>query len=349
MHTEARALPASREEHDATNCSAVARAFLRQPSVYGSVAAKRRRRARGLRLYSETWLAAKNLFVEPAALRDWHVWEHRFDDEIKSVHTAAECANRMLASLQDKYTALTPPGTEPDEPTQIETRVLPGDIAYIHILDFHQRNTAKSLRKALRNVRSLKALILDLRGNPGGYTDQAIDCASLLMQRGHVVTFRERMFRSEQHRDVDIALRPNAVVKKISTDDTVRVSRSKRRYHCALRVHMPIAVLVDRDTASAAELLTAALRDNGRATIFGEATFGKGIGQTFHPMPNGYELGITTFYVLTPDGAWAGDGHRDRLGIEPHFVVRSKGRIQRSSLKRDKQLYAAFLHLGGAQ
>lgn len=139
------------------------------------------------------------------------------------------------------------------------------------------------------------------------------------------------------------------MLKRIVSGETERLTRKKRRYHCVVKAKTPIVILVNKSTASSAEILAAALKENGRAVIVGETTFGKGIGQTTHKMPNNTELDLTSFRIYTPKGDWVGDARSNRVGIKPDIEVKGKGRVYRSSLKRDKQLYTAWKQLTGVQ
>jgi len=353
MHTKAPATAANAVCGSVTSSGTITRADREQDNVADvaleTVAEKRPRRRVGERLYQETWETVAHRFFEPERLEKWQRWQHKFDGQIKSVASSMEFANQMLKSLKDPYTELTPRSFEVltnDKEPVVSTMILPENIGYVRLTSFYPGTTASQLRHGLLEVSGCRGIVLDLRGNGGGSTDQAIACAQLFLDRGGIVTYESRIWRSNSFRRTEFSLEPNRLLKKISSGESVRVISSKRKYRRVLKKSMPVVVLVDSGSASSSELLLGALKDNGRVLVIGTPTFGKGIGQSvFKHMPNGTELSVTTFKYYTPNGHWAGDAHRGRNPIQPDWHVEGRGRIYRSSLKRDKQLSAAWEHL----
>ncbi len=146
------------------------------------------------------------------------------------------------------------------------------------------------VRKVLRQ--GAQALILDLRENGGGLLDEAVNVASIFVPDGTIVSTSGR----SQPRQVYMA-KGNAIATKI-----------------------PMVVLVDRDTASAAEIVTGALKDRGRATVVGTHTYGKGVFQEIVPLTNGGALDITVGEYFTPNGQnLGGGGVREGGGIAPNI------------------------------
>lgn len=150
-------------------------------------------------------------------------------------------------------------------------------IGYIQITQFTER-TADEFRAALASLegRGLRALVLDLRNNPGGLLTAAVDVLSPFFRDGELVVYtqgRDAASRSELH---------------------ARNPGPPRTY--------PIAVLVNAGSASAAEIVTGALRDTRRGVVVGERTFGKGSVQTLLPLPEGEALRLTTARYFTPGG-----------------------------------------------
>jgi carboxyl-terminal processing protease len=153
-------------------------------------------------------------------------------------------------------------------------------------------------------------LVLDLRGNPGGLLDQAVATASVFLDSGVVTSL------SGAH-------------------EPAHVYRASSR----TATRLPLIVLVDRGSASAAEVVAAALHDNARAMLIGDRTFGKGLVQAVQPLGAGAALKLTVASYLTPGGAdlsrggirpdlWAPDNpstHKDEgLAIALlSFVIRS--------------------------
>lgn len=157
--------------------------------------------------------------------------------------------------------------------------LLGGDVAYVSLAGASiSENTADELAHAVDSLRQrgAKALILDLRGNPGGLLDQGVEVSDLFLNPGDVVV--ETRGRAPQS------------TEKYSADH-------KERWP-----GMPVVVLVDGGTASAAEIIAGALQDHDRALLLGTSTFGKGLVQTLYPL-NGREfLKMTTGRWYTPSG-----------------------------------------------
>jgi carboxyl-terminal processing protease len=136
--------------------------------------------------------------------------------------------------------------------------------------------------------------VLDLRDNGGGLVEEAQLIASLFIEHGTIVTMRGRTQPTQTLSAVGDALKP----------------------------YVPMVVLVDRNTASAAEIVTAALQDHHRATIVGTHTFGKGVFQEEMPLSNGGALDITVGEYFTPNGRnLGGGGIKEGAGVTPEVTV----------------------------
>jgi carboxyl-terminal processing protease len=132
------------------------------------------------------------------------------------------------------------------------------------------------LRQQVRKVleQGAQGLILDLRDNGGGLLNEAVNVASIFIPDGTIVSTRGR-----------------------SQPSQVYVAKGN-----AIAPHMPLVVLVNRDTASSAEIVTAALQDRHRAVVVGTHSYGKGVFQEIQPLPNGGALDITVGEYFTPNG-----------------------------------------------
>lgn len=165
-----------------------------------------------------------------------------------------------------------------------------GKVAHLKLMRFGER-TEIEWQKAVSEIRGqsleLRGIILDVRNNPGGFLDSAVDIAAEFLSQGLVV-------RQEG---------------KTSRD--YNVNRQGKL------LHLPVVVLVNGGSASASEILAGALRDRGRAKIVGEPTFGKGTVQEAQDLIGGAGLHITTARWLLPSGKWIG-----QEGIDPDFVVK---------------------------
>ena len=147
-------------------------------------------------------------------------------------------------------------------------------IGYLHISGFNE-NTEDEVADALQQFGDLKGLVLDLRQNPGGLLNEAVGVADQFLHKGQLVV-------SHHGR-----------------------SSSEKRYfatHGNGGKDYPIVVLVNRGTASAAEILAGAIQDHDRGLIAGETTFGKGLVQTVYPLSDNTGLALTTARYYTPSG-----------------------------------------------
>jgi carboxyl-terminal processing protease len=149
-------------------------------------------------------------------------------------------------------------------------------IAYIHIINFNE-NTNDELSEALRklNEQSLQGLVLDFRGNPGGLLQEAVEVTDHFVEKNQLIVYHYG-----------------------------RHSREKKYYASkgADSNEYPIVVLINRMTASAAEIVTGALQDHDRALVMGEPSFGKGLVQTVYPLSEKSGLALTTARYYTPSG-----------------------------------------------
>ncbi len=177
-----------------------------------------------------------------------------------------------------------------------------GGIPLLKVTRFSQQTVALSRRLIEENLAERKApprgLILDLRGNPGGLLDQAVGLSDLFLIKGDIVSTRGRhpqTMQSYQATQTDV---PGGDILK----------------------GVPILVLVDGKTASAAEIVAAALQADDRAVVVGTTSYGKGTVQTVVAMPNGGELTLTWSRFYTPSG-YALHG----LGVMP-TVCTAEGR-----------------------
>lgn len=174
----------------------------------------------------------------------------------------------------------------------VKSKVLEGDIGYVKITQFQQR-TASDLEKALEklNKEGVTALILDLRNNPGGLLNSAVDVSSKFLPHGKLVVYIKG-------RDGE-----------------------KAEYHTSGRSpvaeDLPMVVLVNPGSASASEIVAGAMKDWKRAVVLGEQTFGKGSVQTVVPLSDGSGLRITTAKYYTPKGTSI-----QSTGITPDITVK---------------------------
>jgi len=196
----------------------------------------------------------------------------------------------------------------------IETKDYPAGVSYIRLYSFSE-NSPELFRQALIKFISSghTKLILDLRGNPGGYLDAAIDMASWFLPQGKVVV-REQI-GPERKEVTHRSIRNGVFTKKLS-----------------------MIILVDKGSASASEILAGALSEHGIATLVGEQTFGKGSVQELMPVTADTSLKITIARWLTPNGTSISEH-----GLKPDVVVPLSNDDVKN--KKDPQLEKALLIL----
>ena len=169
----------------------------------------------------------------------------------------------------------------------IDTTVIPKDIQYVRLSSFISKNAASEIQSILNNCGDKKGIILDLRSNPGGLLTNAISISDMLLKGGVIV----------------------------STVDRDRYKSTTRARYGQVS-DKPIVVLINKGSASASEILSGALKDNHRATIVGEQSFGKGLVQEINRLPDEAGMNITIQRYLTPSG-----NDINKKGITPDVVI----------------------------
>jgi hypothetical protein len=161
----------------------------------------------------------------------------------------------------------------PNPPSTLQYEIRPG-VGYIHLVSSRKPRPRKWI-DAVDGFQNLKGLVLDLRGNPGGLLSQAVEVCDHLLAKGQTI----------------VSQRGRAYPDQVYT--ATRGNDGKT---------FPIVVLVNRNTASAAEIVSGALQDHDRALIVGETTFGKGLVQTVYNLSENTGLALTTYHYYTPSG-----------------------------------------------
>ena len=155
-----------------------------------------------------------------------------------------------------------------------------GDLGYIG-LDRVTRNSAAEVDSVLTELAGVRGIILDLRRNPGGYLDESLNLADLFLDRGSVLVRTRSRTRG--------------------SDGEIREEAARARLTPRVQ-DVPVVVLVDQFSASAAEIIAGALQDHDRALVIGERTFGKGTVQSVIPLPEGRLIRLTSGEWYTPQG-----------------------------------------------
>ena len=185
----------------------------------------------------------------------------------------------------------------------VRFEMLPGGVAYIRLVHFNQKSGAE-LAEAIRSAEAKKAkgILLDLRNNPGGLLNAAVDVASLFLDGGLVVGMKGRVEKA---------------------NDTLYAESGKD-------TKLPTVVLINEGSASASEIVAGALQDRTRALLVGKKSFGKGSVQILFNLPDGAGMYVTIARYHTPSGKVI-----DHVGLVPDVKV--DGEPLRD-LKKDKQV-----------
>jgi carboxyl-terminal processing protease len=207
----------------------------------------------------------------------------------------------------------------------VKSMVLNERIGYIRVTQF-QEQTINDFRKALNEIEakvpSLLGLILDLRNNPGGLLQQAVEMCDEFLDSGLIVYTKGR----SENQKMEFKAHPG---------------KNRHDY--------PLIVLVNAGTASGSEIVAGALQDHGRALILGTPTFGKGSVQTIIPLDNGSGLRLTTARYYTPKGKSI-----QAKGIQPDIIVEDKiesedNKSQKFRFLREKDLEDHFKNEEGKE
>ncbi|TAL04320.1 MAG: PDZ domain-containing protein [Rhodospirillaceae bacterium] len=190
---------------------------------------------------------------------------HRFDGAADTVTTLTVDRDGMSHAFAVRRALIIP------ETVAAETN---DSVLYLKVKNFNV-HTAAAMSGAISDAGPIRGIILDLRGDPGGLLDQAVAVADLFLDHGVIANLRGRDPAATQF----YAATPGDIAPNI-----------------------PIVLLVDGVSASAAEILAAALQENNRAIAVGTASVGKGTVQILVPLPNDGELALTWARVFTPNG-----------------------------------------------
>src|SRR5919199_3955931 len=208
-------------------------------------------------------------------------------------------------------------------PQVVRLRLEGGDIGYIRLTSFNEQ-TDVGLRRAIQTLRqqaggNLKGIVLDLRNNPGGLLDQAVQVSDDFLDQGEIVSTRAR--RPED------AQRWNAKPGDIAQG-------------------LPVVVLINGGSASASEIVAGALQDHRRAIVLGVKSFGKGSVQTVMPIPGNGAIRLTTARYFTPSGRSI-----QATGIEPDIEVLAQRQEATAGIPREREadLRRALRNEGGVQ
>lgn len=256
------------------------------------------------------------------------------DDVPVSTENLNETVNKMRGDAGSQVAVTVTRAGVPDpiryslirdqiEVHSVKSELLEDDYGYIRITHFSE-TTSRDLNKAVKKLKKqtasgLRGLVLDLRNNPGGVLDSAVDVSDAFLEEGLIVTADGRASESR----FKMEARPGDILDGAQ-----------------------LVVLVNAGSASASEIVAGALQDHHRAIIMGAATFGKGSVQTVMPLSSGRAIKLTTSKYFTPSG----QSIHER-GINPDIVLSADEATAPPSetleplLRRDPQLRAAVQEL----
>lgn len=189
----------------------------------------------------------------------------------------------------------------------VETKMMDGGIGYLSISEF-DKVTVKQFENGIKKLekQGMKSLIIDLRDNPGGLLDAVVEIANDILPKGKIVYTKDKQGNQ----------------KNYNSDNKDRLE-------------IPLCVLVNGNSASAAEILAGAMKDRKAGTLIGEKTFGKGIVQGFYDLQDGSYLKLTYASYYTPAGH-----NIHKKGIKPDITVKNNEKT-----KTDEQLQRAVKEL----
>jgi len=296
------------------------------------------------KLYDRVWKIIKSDFVDQHYNhQDWEIWRHRYDEYLETKEDSNKAIETMIASLGDRYTrfldkkafdeekesieaeltgvgiqigldktgrvvVIAPiegtPGALADlRPNDIILEIVPikaipdgqakmlfDDIAYIRLSTFISKDTVEELIEAIEKLKDAKGYIIDLRNNPGGLLNNAMIISDMFLSDGVIVS----------------TVSKNGYINSYTARSVDGVSKDK-----------PVILLVNSNSASASEIFSGALRDNGRAEIVGTKTFGKGLVQAINKLGDGSGVNVTIAKYLTPNKT-----DINQKGIDPDYEVK---------------------------
>ncbi len=217
----------------------------------------------------------------------------------------------------------------------VEYQMLEDQIGYIYVMQFDEV-TAEQFKEAIDTLekKGMKKLVVDLRDNPGGVLDTAVEMLAYVLpedrQEGLLI------YTADKNGEGDRYFCKDGKIMKESDDGYQDRSYPREDDH---QVEVPIAVLVNGNSASAAEVFTGAIQDYDAGIVVGTQTFGKGIVQNLIPLGDGTAIKLTTSHYYTPSGFdLHGKGLTPDVVVELDEELKNKAAVE---LEEDNQLQAA--------
>jgi carboxyl-terminal processing protease len=193
----------------------------------------------------------------------------------------------LLVSRDDKR-VLASLSTEKVALSTVEASQVGSNVALVQIASF-SKGTANEVQKSLAELKYSSGIILDLRNNPGGLLEEAVRVSQLFIGNGVIVSYQvngsEKLFKADNPKPISV----------------------------------PVVVMINRNTASSAEIVASAFQDRNRGVIIGERSYGKGSVQEFVTLDDGSKLELTVALYVTPSGKII-----DEVGVSPDLEVSSR-------------------------
>ena len=193
----------------------------------------------------------------------------------------------LLVSRDDKR-VLASLSTEKVALSTVEASQVGSNVALVQIASF-SKGTADEVQKSLAELKYSSGIILDLRNNPGGLLEEALRVSQLFIGNGVIVSYQvngsEKLFKADNPKPISV----------------------------------PVVVMINRNTASSAEIVASAFQDRNRGVIIGERSYGKGSVQEFVTLDDGSKLELTVALYVTPSGKII-----DEVGVSPDLEVSSR-------------------------
>jgi carboxyl-terminal processing protease len=200
----------------------------------------------------------------------------------------------------------------------VKSDMLAPGYAYLRITQFQER-TGSLLKKQIKGLRkssggTLSGVVLDLRNNPGGLLNQAVEVSDMFLESGNIVSTKSRAGKN-----MSFDARSGDILK-----------------------NLPLIVLINSGSASASEIVAGALQDHHRAVLLGTRSFGKGSVQSVVPLPDGTAIKVTTALYFTPSGRSI-----QATGIDPDIIVEQVLTKRVEDQKRNKEPFVSERALKG--
>ncbi len=268
--------------------------------------------------FDEVWKLVQNDFLYQDRLSNWQKWKQRFHNQLTTTEAEKKAIKEMLSSLKDEYTSIRDDFKVSFEPAKNENCVifykLKNNIGYIKITDFSSPNLITQFVNAIEKLKKTSAYIIDLRNNPGGSVDIAFKVFNILARQGEFVEMVGYLNGIKQKEILTV------LPDKILSVDGDNLEYLKR-LPC-LNYNKPIAILINRDTMSAAEMLAGACKYNNIATLIGQRTFGKGVVQRVWNLNNHCVVRITSENYFLPNGASI-----NGKGLYPDYCIENTPKV----------------------